>query len=470
MSFGAGKKIIQKTSAGLAIHNDFVHFVELDENGEITRKASAALPEGCVVHGQIKDFDGLGETFKALVKKTGKIRQPVTIGLPSGDTVIRRPLSFPRMSIEDIRSTIDLNFEEYFTTRADTIFDAVIIRTPSDTGDKDTISVLAATTKKSLVDKILDLLKKADIPAGAVEPLNFAMLRYFPEIKEGLSIIASPHNIIATWDGCGIFFRVVNNLNNFQDVLNTMQFLSTQYRQAQVSKIILAHVNFQLSTDSRMEIINNNDPFFSAIGLAMREDSESGLDLRPAEYVELERRRYSFNPNRLALWGLLAGFLMMSLGTISYAFMTMNSLTEKIDSLRGNLGSLTAQRQRLERENSQLEAQRKQTEKILDFLKGDIPVLEILNALEVNIPDGVKYDNADFVLGPLGGVNVVVDGKARSDKEIIAMTEGLKESGLFDSVMLPVSQKDQLQRKVFKVVLRVKDILVMKTEETSHGK
>ena len=39
--------------------------------------------------------------------------------------------------------------------------------------------------------------------------------------------------------------------------------------------------------------------------------------------------------------------------------------------------------------------------------------------------------------------------------------EGLKESRLFDSVMLPVSQKDQLQRKVFKLVLRVKDILAM---------
>ncbi|MBQ3448149.1 MAG: pilus assembly protein PilM, partial [Synergistaceae bacterium] len=252
MAFGAGKKIVQKNSAGLAIHDDFVHFVEIDENGEITRKASAALPEGCVVNGQIKDFNGLGETFKALVKKTGKIRQPVTIGLPSGDTVIRRPLSFPRMSIEDIRSTIDLNFEEYFTSRTDTIFDAVIIRTPSDSADKDKISVLAATAKKSLVDRILDLAKKADIPAGAVEPLNFAMLRAIPEVREELCIVASPHNIIATWNGSGIFFRVVNNLSNFQDVLNTMQFLGTQYRQARVTKFILAHVNFQLSTDSGM--------------------------------------------------------------------------------------------------------------------------------------------------------------------------------------------------------------------------
>ena len=470
MPFGAGKKIVQKNSAGLAIHDDFVHFVEIDENGEIIRKASAALPENCVVNGQIKNLNALGETFKALQKKTGKIREPVTIGLPSGDTVIRRPISFPRMSIEDIRSTIDLNFEEYFTSRTDTIFDAVIINTPSSSSDKDKISVLAATAKKSLVDRILDLAKKADIPAGAIEPLNFAMLRAIPEIKEGLCVVASPHNIIATWEGHGIFFRVVNNLSNFQDVLNTMQFLGTQYRQVRVEKIILAHVDFQLSTDSGMSIVNIDDPYYSAFGLAIREGPDDGLDLRPAEYVELERRRYSFNPNRLALWGLLAGFLMMSVGTISYAFMTIQSLKQGIEDMRDNVGSMTLQRQSLERTNSQLESKRKQTEKILDFLKGDIPVLEILNALEANMPEGVKYDNADFTLGPLGGVNVVVDGKARSDKEIIAMTEGLKDSGLFESVMLPVSQRDQLQRKVFKLVLRVKDIIVMKTEESAHGK
>ena len=470
MAFGAGKKIAQKNYAGLAIHDNFLFFIEIDENGEVSRKASAALPEGCIVNGSIKNFLLLEDGFRAISNKIGRIRQPVTIGLPSGDTVIRRPLSFPRMSIEDIRSTIDLNFEEYFTSRADTIFDAVIIKTPADSSDMDKVSVLAATTHKSLVDKILDIAKKTDIPAGAIEPVNFAMLRAVPEAREGLCIFANPHNIIATWEGHGIFFRMVNNLNNFQDVLNTIQFLGTQYRRAQVSTIVLADVDFQLTTDSGMTIINVKDPYYSALGLAMREGPENGLDLRPAEYVELERRRYSFNPNRLALWGLLAGFLMMSAGTIVYAFFTIHSLRESIEDMRYNVSSLTERRQTLERTNSQLEQQRRHIEKILDFLKGDIPILEILNALEVNMTNGIKYDNADFTLGPLRGVNVVVDGKARNDKEIITMTEGLKESGLFDSVMLPVSQKDQLQRKVFKLVLRVKDILAMRTGEAAHGK
>lgn len=470
MPFGAGRKIAQKNYAGLAIHDTALFFIELDEAGEVSRQASAALPEGCVINGSIKDFHMLEDSLKALRKKTGKIREPVTIGLPSGDTVMRRPLSFPKMSIEDIRSTIDLNFEEYFTSRADTVFDAVIIKTPTSSSDKDKVSVLTATAKKSLVDKILDIAKKADIPAGAIEPVNFSMLRSVPEGREGMCIFANPHNIIAMWEGHGIFFRMVNELKNFQDILNTIQFIGTQYRHVQVSKIILADVDFQLSTDSGMSIINIDDPYYSARGLALREDPENGFDLRPTEYVELERRRYSFNPNRLILWGLLAGFLMTSAGTISYTLMTIHSLTEAIEDMRSNVNSLTIKRQNLERVNSQLENQRKHVEKILNFVKSDIPVLEILNALEVNMPNGVKYDNADFSLGPMGGVNVVVDGKARTDKEIITMTEGLKESGLFESVMLPVSQKDQLQRKVFKLVLRVKDIFVMRTGEAARGK
>ena len=468
MTFGAGKKIVQRNFAGLAIHDDALYFTELDEEGEITRQASAELPEGCVVNGAIKDFHMLEEGFKALHKKAGKIRQPVTIGLPPQDTVIRRPIIFPKMSIEDIRSTIDLNFEEYFTSRADTIFDAVIVKTPSDLADK--VSVLAATVKKSFVDKILDIAKKADIPAGAVEPVNFAMLRAVPELKEGLCLFADRHSIIASWKGDGIFFRTVNSLNNLQDVLNTIQFIGTQYRHVQVSRIVLAGVDFQISTDSSMGIINVDDPYYASMGLALRQDPESGLDLRPSEYVELERRRYSFNPNRLALWGLLAGFLMMSAGSISYALLNVHRINEEIENMRGNVNALTSRRQSLERTNSQLEAQRRHTEKVIEFIRSDIPVLEILNAIEVNQAKGIKYDNAEFSRGPLGGVNVVVDGKANSDKEIIEMTEGLKESGLFESVMLPVSQRDQLQRKVFKLVLRVKDIFAMRTEEKTYGK
>ena len=470
MPFGAGKKIIQKNFAGLAIHDNFLYFVELDEDGEIARKTSVALPEGCVINGSIKDFRMLEEGFKSLQKKTGKIRQPVTIGLPTSDTVIRRPLSFPRMSIEDIRSTIDLNFEEYFTSRTDTVFDAIIIKTPADSNDKDKVSVLAATTKKSLVDKVLEIAKRSDIPPGAIEPLNFAMLRAVPEIKDGLCIFADNHDIIATWEGYGIFFRTLNKLSSLQDILNTIQFIGTQYRHVQVNNIVLANIDFQLSEDARMSVTSIDNPFYAAMGLALREDPESGLDLRPAEYIELERRRYSFNPNRLILWGLLAGFLMMSAGTITYAFLMNYRIREDIEDMQSNVSTLTIKRQELEKENAKLEKRRQHTEQILEFLKNDMPVLEVLNAIEVNVKDGIKYDNADFTKGLLGGVTVVIDGKARGDKEIIAMSEGLKESGLFDSVMIPFSQKDQLQRKVFKMILKVKDIMVTRTEGTAHGK
>ena len=467
--FGAGKKIAQRNYAGLAIHDDFIHFAEINEEGEESRIASAALPEGCVVNGAIKDFTMLEEAFKAIRRKTGKIREPVTIGLPYGDTIIRRPTQMPKMSIDDIRSTMELNFEDYFTTRTDTVFDAVIIKTPADASDKEKVSVLAATAKKSLVDKILEIAKKAEIPAGAIEPVNFAMLRSVKN-PQGLCIFADSHNTVALWDGYGIFFRTSNNVNGFSDILNTGQFLRTQYRHAELNEIILAGLDFQISTDSGLSIINIDDPYYSAKGLALRDSPEEGLDLRPHEYVELERRRYSFNPNRLILWGLLGGFLMMTMGVVSYAFLNIHKLSSMIDDMSENVSQLTLQRQTLERKNAELENATKQTQKILDFLKGDIPVLEILNALEQNQAAGIKFDNADFSASTLGGYRVTLDGKAVDERAVITMTSGLKQNEIFSNVVLPFSQKDQLQRIVFKLILSVKDILVMRAGDSAHGK
>lgn len=466
--FGAGKKIAQRNYAGLAIHDDFIHFAEINEEGEESRTASAALPEGCVINGAIKDFAMLEEAFKAIRRKIGKIREPVTIGLPYADTIIRRPVQMPKMSIEDIRSTMELNFEDYFTTRVDTVFDAVIIKTPAD-NDKEKVSVLAATAKESLVNKILEIAKKAEIPAGAIEPVNFAMLRSVKS-SEGLCIFADKHNTIALWEGYGIFFRTSNSINGFQDILNTVQFLRTQYRHAELNQIILAELDFQISTDSGLSIVSIDDPFYSAKGLALRDSPEEGLDLRPPEYVELERRRYSFNPNRLILWGLLGAFLMMTAGVVSYAFLNIHKLSGMIDDMNEHVSRLTIQRQALERKNAELETATRQTQKILDFLKGDIPVLEILNALEQNQAAGIKFDNADFSTATFGGYRVVLDGKAADESAVITMISGLKQNDIFSNVVLPFSQKDQLQRIVFKLILSVKDILVLRAGDSAHGK
>ena len=453
-------KLFYSIQAGLAIHDNFLHFIELDEENQPIKKVTVPLAEGCVINAQIKDFELLKAGFDELCKTTGKIREPVSIGLPSGDTVIRLP-SFPDMDIEDIRGTLDLNFDEYFPIpRDDAVFDVIRIETPINLNGKDDISVLAAAAKRHTVEEVLEAARKAGIPAGSIEPVNFAMLRSIPEAKEGLCIFADSHSIVAVWEGHGIFFRAANNLKGIQDIVNTIQFVETQYRTVRVSKIILAGLNFQISTDSGLDIVNIKDEYYSAVGLAMAHDhGVQSLDLRPMEFVEFEKRKYSFNPTRLILWGLIVAFFMLSVGTIAFTWNSIRNIIAETEALRDSVSDSTRQRVELAQENSRLEGQKEKTEKILGFLQSDIPALEIMRALEAHTGTGLKFDTATFSRGITGGVSVVLDGKAEDERSVFTMTEGLKRSGLFSSVMLPVSQRDQTGRIVFKVILMVNDIL-----------
>ncbi|MBQ9419853.1 MAG: pilus assembly protein PilM [Synergistaceae bacterium] len=449
---------LQTLSAAMSIHDEFLYFIEIDEENNPIRKFSVPLAEGCIVNGQIKNFTLLETAFEALRKETGKINEPVSIGLPEGETIIRFP-TFPEMSIEDVRGTIDLNFNEYFPyPRAEAVFDSIRIKTPNDERRED-IMVMAVAAKSQTVDRILEAARNAGIPPGPVEPMNFAMIRSIPEAREGMSVLADRHNIVTVWEGFGIFFRTGNNEGNVQDILNTMRFVETQYRNVRVQKIILAGLDFQLSSesdDTGLEIVNINDEYYAAMGLAMRDGPGlPPLDLRPIEFIELERRRYSFNINRLMLWGLIVSFLMLSIGTISFTYSCIQELNEKIEIVRSSVADLTPQRDAIVRQNAELERKNADSEKILHFLQSDIPVLEVLKELEMNAGLGVKFDTADFSKGMLGGVVVNLDGKAADEKTITNMIDGLRAGGKFSAIKRPVSQRDQTGRVIFKIILEM---------------
>ena len=80
-----------------------------------------------------------------------------------------------------------------------------------------------------------------------------------------------------------------------------------------------------------------------------------------------------------------------------------------------------------------------------------------MNALEAHFAAGIKFDEADFSRTFMAGITVVIDGKAADEKTILSMTEGLKQSDLFNDVRLPISQKAQTGQVIFKLILRVKE-------------
>ena len=458
MPLTINKNTLSGNAAGLAIHEDCLRFIEIDEEDNVIRQEYVPLPEGCISEGNIKDFDMLESAFSQAHKLIGKLREPLIIGIPPGETIIRL-LNFPNMSLDDIRGTIDLNFDNYFPLpRAEAVFDVIRIMTPADTREREEITMLVVSAKREIVEKLLNTARKAGIPAGAVEPIYFSMVRAIPEAKEGLSLIVSPSTLIAVFNGVGILFRLADNLESTRDILNTMQFLETAYRNIRVSKMILLELDFNLQSDSGIEVVKVTDEFLAAKGLALRESMDTHrLDIRPSEYVELERRRYSFNPSRIIFWGLLVAFVMLSIGTISFTLMRIRELNLELEDKRVTNSDLIVQRTALARNNANLERKQKHIQEVLDFLKGDMPVLEIMSALESHFASGVKFDEADFSRALTGGITVVIDGKAADDKSIFSMMEGLKQSNIFENVRLPMSQKAQTGQVIFKLILRVKE-------------
>ena len=434
--------IASEISAAIAIHDEYIYFIEIDESNEVRRKITVPLADGCIVNGQIKNFLLLENAFSELHKSIGKITTPVSIGLPEGETIIRFP-TFPDMSIEDIRGSVDVNFAEYFPYhREEAVFDIVKIKTPNDS-NKNNITILAVATRIQIVERILSAVHNAKIPAGPVEPLNFAMIRAIPEAYQGLCVLADKHNIVAVWNGDGIYFRIGNTQQNSQDIQNTIRYIEAQYRTG-VEKIILLGSDFDVASSSDEG--------------GLKVIAEPAVDLRPQEFIEIERRRYAFSFYRLILWGLIIVFLMLSIGTISFTFFCIQDINDKMALIRDSVQDLTPQRIALTRQNSELEQQNTETEKVLKFLQDDIPILEILSELEKSAGTnfGVKFDDADFSRNSDGVFLVTLNGQAEDEKALLSTLQNLNESQKFSEIKLPVSQQDpQTGRVTFTLVLEL---------------
>ena len=449
--------ISSEISAAMAIHDEFIYFIEMDENNDVRRKITVPLVDGCIINGQIKNFDFLKNAFLEVRKSIGKINIPVCIGLPEGEVIIRFP-SFPDMSIEDIRGTLDLNFSEYFPyPREEAVFDTIKIKTPGE--NQKNITVLAASARKQTVEQILSAAHDAGITAGPVEPLNFAMIRAIPEAYQGLCVIADQHNIAAVWNGDGIYFRIADTSKNTQDIFNTIRYVENQYRGNQVSKIILLGSEFEVaggSNDSGPKVITERDEYYAARGLAMRNTPGfPALDMRPIEFIEIERRRYSFSIYKLILLILMLIFFLVSIGTISYTFLCIQDINDQMALLRDSVQDLTPQRIALTRQNTELEQQNAETEKVLKFLQNDIPALEILNELEesAGMQFGVHFDDAEFTHSDSGRFVVTINGKAEDEPALLESLKKLNDSKKFREIKIPVSQQDETGQVNFTLVL-----------------
>lgn len=176
------------------------------------------------------------------------------------------------------------------------------------------------------------------------------------------------------------------------------------------------------------------------------------FDLRPAEFLERERKRHSFSVVRLLAVLLLFSFLASSGFYTTMAFLEMQALQSEIEVLEGEVADLEVSQTALTAEIGRLRAREEQFRKTLGIMQSEPPTLEVLNALETHMELGMGVNAVRFV--PATGedkavfYNATVDATALTEEQIIALTDGLSGSGLFSAVTMPSTQKDEKTGRV----------------------
>ncbi len=174
------------------------------------------------------------------------------------------------------------------------------------------------------------------------------------------------------------------------------------------------------------------------------------FDLRPVSLLERERKQRSFNITRLLAMLLFLIFL----GSSSFYVVTMTlkviSLKEEIDIKEGEVSGLEGSKQALEAEIRRLKDKEKVFADTLKIMQDDLPTLEVLNALEVNMIYGMAVNSLKFNPGRAAGAanSAVLDATAATEEQIIEFTNGLTSSGVFSGVAMPTSKRDEKTGRV----------------------
>ena len=171
------------------------------------------------------------------------------------------------------------------------------------------------------------------------------------------------------------------------------------------------------------------------------------FDLRPAEYLERERKRHSFNFVRLVTVLLLLAFFASSGFYIVMAFIETQDLQSRIEVLEGEIADLESSKTALLAEIARLKEREEQFKKTLEIMQSEPPTLEVLNALETHMERGMGVNSVRFVPNAREDKTVfyvvTVDASAAAEEQIIALTDGLSSSGLFSAVSMPSTKKDK---------------------------
>ena len=159
-------------------------------------------------------IDEYADSIKTFLRESGFSSDDAVVGMPEAN-VFTRVITYPKMSSKELNSSIIFEAEQYIPLPLDEVnYSFQII--DDEAVEEGKMSVLLVAAKKTILQKYVDILKKADLQPRGIEPETLALQRslYNNPTAIGASIIvnmgAQSSQIIISYKGFGRFTRSVN--------------------------------------------------------------------------------------------------------------------------------------------------------------------------------------------------------------------------------------------------------------------
>jgi type IV pilus assembly protein PilM len=257
------------TAIGLDVGTNAVRAVEIElgDSPLIRRMGQVGLPVGAVVDGEVADVGAVSIALRELWTQAGFRSRRTRVGMSSARVIVRT-IEMPRLSHDELMSTIRLQLDDYVPLPPDdTVFD---IR-PMDGSQpaQPTQQLLLAATHQDAVQPLLMAMHGADLKVVAVDviPAALALALTHPEPDQDasvdviLSIGAGTVVVIAARGGEPLFARTLTNACGRRTTeriaarLGIGQLEAERYKRLGATEDATSAVAIQASTESLDELI-----------------------------------------------------------------------------------------------------------------------------------------------------------------------------------------------------------------------
>ena len=210
------------TAIGLDVGTSAVRAleIELGDTPLIRRMGQVGLPVGAVVDGEVADVDAVSIALQRLWSEVGFSSKEVRVGMSSARVIVRT-IEMPRLSHDELMSTIRLQLDDYVPLPAEeTVFDVRTMDGIAPTGP--TQQLLLAATHQDAVTPLVMAVLGAHLKVAAVDviPAALALALTHPEPGQDdrvdmlLSVGAGTVIAIAAAGGEALFSRTLDDVSS----------------------------------------------------------------------------------------------------------------------------------------------------------------------------------------------------------------------------------------------------------------